>query len=189
MNRVLRFNNDLKISPLSECEIGFYEKWMISGEWRQYDAPWEITGDNWQSENLQKFRENFTKLTAKQQNEISKCTIYFQDKPIGWVNAYKFSYDKTSVKIGICICEDNLLCKGLGTISIKLWLDYWFVDRKMHRVGLDTWSLNKRMIRVAEKCGFQFEGIEREMHQWQNEWQNLHHFSILANEYFSIKPD
>jgi len=186
MNQAVRFKDDVRIQTVGYNELSHYEKWMISGEWRHFDAPWEMTDNNWQPDELQKFRDNFRQQTEKQQNQISKCTIYYQNRPIGWVNAYKFSYDKTSVKIGICICEDNHLCKGIGTISLKLWLDYWFVDRKMHRVGLDTWSLNQRMIRVAEKCGFIFEGIEREVHLWQNEWQNLHHYSILSNEYKAI---
>jgi ribosomal-protein-alanine N-acetyltransferase len=39
------------------------------------------------------------------------------------------------------------------------------------------------MIRVAEKVGFVYEGRQREMQFWQDEWLDLLHFGILREEW------
>lgn len=71
--------------------------------------------------------------------------------------------DRQTLRVGICVCVDTCLGKGIGTRSLSLWFDYWSVDGMVHRIGLDTWSLNGRVMRVAEKCGFASEGIESEL--------------------------
>jgi RimJ/RimL family protein N-acetyltransferase len=42
------------------------------------------------------------------------------------------------------------------------------------------------MIRVAEKAGFVYEGVEREMVQWQGKWLDLIHFGVLRQEWEEI---
>ena len=59
------------------------------------------------------------------------------------------------------------------------WRDY----SDIHRISLDTWSFNPRMIRVAQKLGFVYEGAQREMQQWQGEWLDLLHFGMLRSEW------
>ena len=116
-----------------------------------FDAPWEGVRESWDAKSLADFKEQFLRTASRQRKSISKCTIYVGDDPIGWLSSYDVSHDRTSLKVGIDICVDSRIGKGLGTRSLALWIDYWFMDRKMHRVGLDTWSFNKRMMRVAEK--------------------------------------
>jgi RimJ/RimL family protein N-acetyltransferase len=62
-------------------------------------------------------------------------------------------------------------------------VDYLFGISDVHKLGLDTWSFNPRMVRVAEKVGFVYEGRQREMRQWQGEWLDLMHFGILREEW------
>lgn len=180
-------DGDLRLCPVSADEVDIHAHFMTHGEWRHFDVPWDGIWDEWEPEALATFRERFLTTAARQAESVSKCTLYLGDDPIGWVNSYDFSTDKASVKIGICICVDACLGKGLGTRYLRLWVRYWFEERRLHRVGLDTWSLNGRMMHVAEKCGFTAEGVEREKQRWKGTWQSLHHFGMTEEDYARVK--
>ncbi len=176
-------DEEIRLCPISAGEIDIYAYWMTHGQWRQFDAPWESVGDRWKPEDLCRFKEGLLKTAARQSEAVSKCTLYLRDDPIGWVNSYRGSADHTSVKVGICICVDSCFGRGLGTRSLWLWVRHWFKERNLHRIGLDTWSFNRRMIRVAEKCGFIEEGVEREVQRWDGAWRDLHHFGMTEDDY------
>ena len=69
--------------------------------------------------------------------------------------------------------------RGLGTEALALWVDYLFANSSVHRLGLDSWSFNSRMKRVAEKVGFVYEGAQREMIEWQGRWLDWMHYGLL----------
>ena len=106
-----------------------------------------------------------------------------EGEPLGWVNRYGDKSFPEAYRVGISIGEDAYLNQGIGTEALGLWVDYLFSNSDVHRIGLDTWSFNARMMRVAEKLGFVREGAERELIQWQGEWLDLVHFGMLRREW------
>ncbi len=84
---------------------------------------------------------------------------------------------------GIDICEDEYLGRGIGTQALGLWVDYLFENSDVHRIGLDTWSFNQRMMHVAEKVGFVYEGAQRELREWQGERIDAVHYGMLRREW------
>jgi GNAT superfamily N-acetyltransferase len=105
------------------------------------------------------------------------------DKPLGWVNRYGEESFPDTWMVGIDICEDAYLNRGLGTEALGLWVGYLFSNSQVHRIGLDTWSFNRRMMRVADKLGFAYEGAEREVIHWQGEWLDAVHYGMLRSEW------
>jgi RimJ/RimL family protein N-acetyltransferase len=176
-------DGELRLCPVTADEFDTYAHFMTHGEWRHFDVPWQGVWDEWEPEALAQFRKQFLATAARQDEAVSKCTIYLSDDPIGWMNSYDLSFGKAAVKVGICICVDECLGKGLGTRSLRLWVRYWFEQRKLHRVGLDTWSINPRMMHVARKCGFVPEGVEREVEWWEGAWRDLHHFGMTEGDH------
>ncbi len=71
----------------------------------------------------------------------------------------------------------NYLNRGYGTEALKLWVNHLFANSEYHKLCLDTWSFNPRMMRVAEKVGFIPEGFQRHMQFWEGEWLDFMHFS------------
>jgi RimJ/RimL family protein N-acetyltransferase len=65
----------------------------------------------------------------------------------------------------------------------KLWVNHLFANSEYHKLCLDTWSFNPRMMRVAEKAGFLYEGRQREIQYWQGEWLDLMHYGMLREEW------
>src|SRR3989304_1674539 len=84
--------------------------------------------------------------------------------------------------VGIDICEDDALNKGLGAEALGLWVDYLFPRSTVQPISPETWAFNPRMSRVAGKLGFVPEGVQREVLQWDGRWLNLVHFGILRAE-------
>jgi RimJ/RimL family protein N-acetyltransferase len=68
------------------------------------------------------------------------------------------------------------------TKALSLWIDYLFRASGIHRISLDTWSFNPRMMRVAEKLGFTYEGGQRQLVAWRGERLDLVHYGLLRSE-------
>lgn len=77
---------------------------------------------------------------------IGTVSWYWQSKATNWKS------------IGIVIYDEQYWGKGIGTDSLKLWIDYLFETAKeITRLDLRTWSGNERMISLAKKIGFKEE--------------------------------
>jgi RimJ/RimL family protein N-acetyltransferase len=164
------------------ADVESYVRWMNQGEWQQYDAPWEIEYLFRDEHEVRKmFSERYMRNLSSPR---SRAIIATQEhKPLGSVNRYVEERFPDAWFIGINICEDDYLNKGIGTEALKLWVDYLFAKSNIHRIGLATYSFNPRMIRVAEKLGFTHEGTDREIIRWHGEWVDRLHFGVLRNEW------
>ncbi|MBN1810953.1 MAG: GNAT family N-acetyltransferase [Anaerolineae bacterium] len=166
-------------------DVESYLRWQTSGEWRLYDAPWEGVRTSMTAEDEGAFR---TRFLEQCQYELpvprKRATIAAQEgEPLGWVNRYGDERFPEAYLVGIDVCEDAYMNQGIGTEALGLWIGYLFSNSDIHRIGLDTWSFNERMIHVAEKLGFVREGAERELIQWQGKWLDLVHFGMLRKEW------
>lgn len=162
-------------------DVEEYVNWQACGEWREYNVSWEGILTSLSQEQQSKTAQQFLQKCVEELPVPRKTAIIvtLEDKPIGWVNRYVKERFSEIWYIGIDICEDDYLNKGIGTEALELWVDYLFRNSAVHKIGLNTWSFNKRMIRVAKKAGFVYEGAERELIQWQGNWLDLIHFGML----------
>ena len=103
--------------------------------------------------------------------------------PIGDVSRYGIEHNPYTWCVGIGICIDEYLNRGLGTEALRIWIDHLFAISDKHKLCLETWSFNPRMIRSAEKAGFALEGRQREMRLWQDEWIDFISLGILREEW------
>jgi len=164
-------------------DVESYLRWQAHGEWRLYDAPWENEHVPTTAEEEEAFRARFLEKCRELSVPRKRATIAtLEGEPLGWVNCYG-DESFPAYRVGIDVCEDAYLNQGVGTEALGLWVDYLFSNSDVHRVGLDTWSFNARMMRVAEKVGFVREGAERELMQWQGEWLDRVHFGMLRKEW------
>ena len=167
------------------CDVDSYARWRVSGEWKSYDAPWEASLIPISESDIEQYRQRFlTECLQSPPAPRRRATIATRaDRPIGWVNRYAEERFPDSWLVGIDICEDDCLNRNLGTEAAKLWVNYLFAASAVHRLGLNTWSFNSRMIRVAEKLGFVREGTRRQLIRWQDDWLDLVLFGMLREEW------
>ena len=175
------------LRDFTESDLNSYLRWQTLGEWRYFDASWEGIAETLSAEQYQELSKHFLQERRETPPALRKslCIAALDETPIGWVNRYQNDRLPEVYFLGIDICEDAYLGQGLGTEALKLWVDYLFSNSDIHKLGLDTWSINPRMMHSAEKAGFVYEGMEREVRLWQSDRISLVHYGILRDEWDS----
>jgi RimJ/RimL family protein N-acetyltransferase len=163
-----------------KTDSGPYQRWQTQGEWLSLDAPWERNQKDKEQNQGGKNQKSSEEDSSAPQKMAVITTL--TNSPLGWVTRYS-KRNTTIWHVGIDICEDEFLNRGYGTEALTLWVDCLFENSNIHKIGLDTWSFNPRMIKVAEKIGFIYEGCQREMQFWQGEWLDLMHYGMLRKEW------
>lgn len=167
-------------------DVDPFIRWLTQGEWRLFDAPWEGFRSASTVEEEKRDREWFmNQLNGGDKSWFNRRAVIAtpNNVPLGWVNRYGEQDNPHVCFVGIDICEDAYLNRGLGTEALERWVNHIFATSDVHKIGLETWSFNGRMIRVAEKAGFVCEGRQREVQQWQGEWLDLIQFGLLREEW------
>jgi RimJ/RimL family protein N-acetyltransferase len=72
--------------------------------------------------------------------------------------------------------------KGYTTEAVSLMVKYLFSTRKINRLQLVADAMNGASKRVAEKCGFKYEGTARKALFNLGEHRDMDIFSILRDE-------
>ena len=182
---IIASGNNLILRDRAPSDVDYFIYWQTHGEWRLLDAPWEGKHTSLTEEQEADLRTQFLELCAEEPPLPRKSVMIAMkdNRPIGWV--VRSGEDRTpdTWTVGIDICEDDMLNKGLGTEALGLWVDYLFANSNVHRIGLDTWSFNPRMRHVAEKIGFVAESTQREVIRWDGQWLDQVHFGILRAEW------
>lgn len=179
-DEVIAQGDRVMLRPHIETDRDHYHRWQTQGEWRSLDAPWEQNTD--EKKQNQGERKKQTPIKDPSAPEKMAVIATLENRPLGWVNRY-CKGNPLIWFVGIDICEDDHLNRGYGTEALNLWVNYLFENSEYHKLCLDTWSFNPRMMRVAEKIGFIAEGCQREMQFWQGEWLDLMHYGMLREEW------
>ena len=72
--------------------------------------------------------------------------------------------------------------KGYTTEAVNLLVDYLFGRRRVNRMQLNIHPDNTASKRVAQKCGFAFEGLMRGCWFHQGKYHDLEIWSLLRDE-------
>jgi RimJ/RimL family protein N-acetyltransferase len=181
------------LRTLMETDRAHYMRWQTQGKWRLLDAPWaqNVTEEKKDTESGKQQTNTQDDSAPKKQASIQDDSIpkkraviaTLENMPLGWVNRYSSKNSQIVWFVGIDICEDDYLNRGYGTEALKLWVNHLFANSEYHKLCLDTWSFNPRMMRAAEKIGFIPEGSQRHMQFWEGEWLDFVHYGMLREEW------
>ena len=163
----IQFEN-IVLRDMKESDIEDYVRWFTAEtQWMDWDAPWETDRSD-----ADKERESWTKYYESMREMPDDVTrwkfeIESEGRHIGWVSSYLTdeNYEWISAKqvkdgqkvnrtIGITIGECKIWGKHAGTNALRAFIRY-YADHGCKEIYTQTWSGNVRMIRVAEKLGFQ----------------------------------
>lgn len=103
---------------------------------------------------------------------LQLCIIECGGKPIGEMSYF---IKDNCAQIGIKICEFEYQNRGLGSILLKMFIDYLFSSEdicEVNKIILDTNKNNLRAQRLYEKLGF--EKMRENVNSWQDQlkvWQ------------------
>lgn len=105
------------------------------------------------------------------------------EKPIGITSLINIDYKNRNAECIIDIGERAFWGKGYGTETMRLLLDYAFLEMNLHRVALRVFSFNEKAIKLYEKMGFRHEGKARQSLFRAGAWHDVIHMGILQDEY------
>lgn len=160
----IEFENII-LRDIIESDIEDYVRWFtVEREWENWDAPREKEDTDEENER-RSWTEYYESVKLLPDDKLRwKFEIEWNGRHIGWVSSYRIDENYEFIgeikdgqtfyrAIGIDICEPYLWGKGIGTNTLRAFINYYF-DRGITELYTQTWSGNTRMIHCAEKLGF-----------------------------------
>ena len=169
-----------------------YAHWQQPGHtWQDFDGPYfarlraeEIP------EMIRQLRE---KVEAQAWHVVRRTLVIARksdDALIGRVNWYWQCQEMNWLSIGVAVYDPANWRQGIGFEALGLWCDYlWATMPTIVRLGLATWSGNVRMMRLAEKLGFQEEARYRKARIVNGRYYDSMGYGILREEWETLYAD
>lgn len=124
-------------------------RWLNMDDWVYYAMPHiPFRGITW---------EEFIRREERRKSDPSRHDWQLdtvEGRHIGWVDYHGLDEQAGHIRMGIALPEETTWNQGYGTEAVRLLIDYLFREMGLKEVRTSTWSGNKRMMRCAEKCGF-----------------------------------
>ena len=110
------------------------------------------------------------------------CVIFYKNNLVGLVGTKDTDFGNRKTEIGYWLSE-TYQHKGIITKSCNALIQYAFNELDMNRIQIKAATGNYKSQRVAERLGFQREGIEREGELHAGGFVDLIVFSLLRKEF------
>lgn len=178
--------NKIVLRELELTDLESYYYWNLpTREFHNYDGPYY--GRRNETE-LREYVESLRiKLTNGERDVLEQKKIIADaetNEIIGTVNWYWKSEETFWMEIGIVIFNEDYWGKGIGYMALEQWTDDIFnANKELVRLGLTTWSGNKRMMKLAEKLSFKCEAIYRKARIVNGEYYDSLSYGILREEW------
>lgn len=72
--------------------------------------------------------------------------------------------------------------RGVATRGLRAVARWCLQDLGLHRLDLVHSSVNEASCRIAQRCGFAYEGTRRELNLHPDGWHDMHLHARLAND-------
>jgi RimJ/RimL family protein N-acetyltransferase len=158
---------------------------MAQGAWWRWDAPWE--GPPTEAE-LRRLPRQVEVLVGERSIPPRRMVIEtLAGRPIGTVTRYWADVRTQWLEVGVGIYSARDRGRGHGTEALALWVDYLFETMPIRRIGLRTWSGNRRMILLARRLGFRQEATFREAYVARGRAYDRVAFGMLRREWQRVR--
>ena len=142
------------LAPLREADLSaFYEAHVDIRTRGAYFPLGVVSESTWRTRFAQNGlweRDEGTLLIRDLEGRIVGHIEFFP--PVGYWDAYELSYQ---------LYDAAAAGHGYTTEAVQLLVDYLFGAKKRHRIQLVIVPGNAASRRIAEKCGFTYEGVVR----------------------------
>ena len=127
--------------------------------------------------------ERFVMYTTKlyQLEGQLHCAIMYDERCIGIIHMQNWNRLDRQTSIGYWL-SPTYTRQGIMTDVLRDFCHYLFERKKLHRLEVHIAERNEASIRVAEKIGFQFEGIRRHAEWCYDHFVNHRMYSLLEGE-------
>ena len=158
---------DIILRDMTEADIeDDIRGYTVETDWSNWDAPWEplpdiSDADSYRKKELLKLAEPKDKIRwgfeieTAEGNHIGTVNSYMINENFEWISVKDIKPgDKAFRTVGISICESSFCGKGFGTKALAAFINY-YLENGEDEIYCQTWSGNIRMVKCAEKLGFE----------------------------------
>lgn len=105
-------------------------------------------------------------------------------KMVGHISLGGLSWKNRSSRISrVLVGKEDRYKKGIGQQMTKAVLKIGFEELGLHRIGLGVYNNNKPAINTYLKCGFNIEGVSRDILLYNGEYLSMVEMAILEDEW------
>lgn len=105
-----------------------------------------------------------------------------QEEYVGEILYFKGLDYQSGYEVGYELFDSQFSGRGIMGEALLLFCAYMFSIRPINRIQVNTMEGNIASAKVAEKCGFTYEGTMRKATFNQGEYHNLRLYSLLREE-------
>ncbi len=105
------------------------------------------------------------------------------DRIVGSIFVFKPVVFYDAFELGYIILDTESRGKGYMPEAVKLMVGFLFDLKPYHRIQLQIEPANKASLRVAEKCGFKYEGLIRKAFFSRGKAVDVGMHSVLRDEW------
>ena len=105
-----------------------------------------------------------------------------QEAPIGFVDVKNIDWNIPKAELG-CFMDHRYAGKGIAHRAMQVLIEHLFHDRGFHKLFLRTSPTNVEACALAEKCGFEIEGLLRKDYKTTNgELVDLRYYGLINSQ-------
>ena len=113
--------------------------------------------------------------------------LNFDQVLVGSIYYFKTAIYSNALELGFIIFDNNSKGKGYTTEALSLTVNYLFSTKFMNRIQLKIAPDNEPSIKVALKCGFQFDGTRKQVIFNHGKHLDLNEYAILREDWENSK--
>jgi len=92
---------------------------------------------------------------------------------------------RKALDIGYIVFDVSKRNQGIVTEALRLFAKYLFETQPIQRLELAIISGNEASKKVAQKCGFTFEGVSRRAYYVKGHYVDLENYALLKEEWLA----
>ena len=135
---------------------------------------------------LSDMRKQFRETGWWQEDQGRMVITDLDDRMVGAIVFFRPSPMLVGYEVGYVIFRPEDRGKGYMTEALRIFSAYLFELKPTPRLQLGMFKGNAASRKVAEKCGYQYEGTQRQGNFLRGEYRDRETFSLLRSECQSL---
>jgi RimJ/RimL family protein N-acetyltransferase len=119
------------------------------------------------------------------ENEGTLLIVNAQDELLGQIEFFRTVSYLDELELSYQIFDPAHYRKGITTEAVNLMTGYLFDKKKYNRIRLIIHPGNLASKRVAEKCGYKYEGLARGAWYHRGQSHDVEVHALLRDEYYN----
>ena len=154
----------------------------LTSDLNQRGEYWHL---NLQSE--QAFKKRFAETGFWNEDFGTMLITDKENKIVGEITYFKGLWYMPGYEVGYQIYRNEDRGKGYTTEALKIFTAYLFESKKINRLEIEVSVGNVASRRVAEKCGFKYEGLKRQAIYSKGKYEDIELLALIREDCPSLK--